>query len=223
MRIEKVNAGIIEPRAAYACTLAPEVSTGPPSPPRRDLGPDGAGVPLMLRLRVLDANTCVGLEGVILEVRHCDAYGRHPSFHHGAQATDARGYAEFRTLFPGWYANRAVHVQVRAHTGHDRLMHTGQLYFEEPLTRDIAALTPYRENPTPRATIGQDPDLASGAVGLLTVVPRDRYRPQDGLLGRITVAVDPHPAPAPALPAQSPPAPLPRSSDSPAAHAAEER
>ena len=192
MRSEQVNTAIVEPRVAYACTLAPEISTGPPEPVQHDLVAGAAGVPLMLRVRILNANTCQSLDDAALEIRHCDAAGRHPAFHHGAQALDARGYAEFRTVFPGWYANRAVHIQIRAHTGHGRLAHVGRLYFEEPLSREIATLVPYRDNPVNRTTIGQDPELGCGAAGLLTAVPRDRFRPQDGLLARITVAVDPY-------------------------------
>jgi histidinol-phosphatase len=81
--------------------------------------------------------------------------------------TDSRGAAEFSTVFPGWYAGRAVHIHTKVHVGAyisggmsqgGHVSHTGQLFFAEDLTRQVAALTPYKTNRTVRTT-------ASGRMG----------------------------------------------------------
>ena len=33
----------------------------------------------------------------------------------GTQNTDADGMVEFRTIYPGWYTGRTVHIHVMAH------------------------------------------------------------------------------------------------------------
>jgi protocatechuate 3,4-dioxygenase beta subunit len=72
------------------------------------------------------------------------------TFLRGLQRTDAGGWVEFRTIFPGWYLGRVPHVHVRAVTAEgDQL--TTQLYFE-PAQHDRLYTTtpPYdRHGPCP--------------------------------------------------------------------------
>jgi protocatechuate 3,4-dioxygenase beta subunit len=129
------------------------------------------------------------------------------TFLRGVQMTDDRGYAEFSSIFPGWYAGRTVHVHAKVHVGSyiedgfaegGHVSHTGQFFFAEDLTRAVAQLAPYRSNRTTRTTNGQDMHYNLGhGSGVLTVVPRDRYHLGHGLLATITVAVDPDATPKP--------------------------
>ena len=50
------------------------------------------------------------------------------NFLRGVQRTNAKGIATFRTIYPGWYPGRAVHIHVKVHVGGD-VVHAGQLFF----------------------------------------------------------------------------------------------
>ncbi|MEU8243720.1 hypothetical protein AB0C07_36170 [Actinoplanes missouriensis] len=152
---------------------------------RRDIAGDHPGVPLMLRIRVLDESSGDPVTGAVIDIRHCDALARTQV--RGAQLTDRNGYAEFRTVHPGWHPNEPVHIAVEVHVGGylaggRSLAHTGRLGFPEPLTAEVAQLAPYRAIRTPRA-------VSREHAGTLTVVPRDRFHLASGLLASIVVAV----------------------------------
>lgn len=234
-------AATMAPGRMYACALTPELTEGPYYLPldvvRKNLTEGRPGVPMALRVRVVDAASCNPIQGAVLDIWHCDALGVYsgykapgprpsgppPSgpppggghesptddetFLRGVQMTDERGYAEFSSIFPGWYAGRAVHVHAKIHIGRyieggfadgGHVAHTGQFFFAEGLTRSVAPVAPYRGNHTARTTNAQDMHYnAGGAAGMLTVVPRDRYHLTRGLLATVTVAVDPDATPHP--------------------------
>jgi protocatechuate 3,4-dioxygenase beta subunit len=61
----------------------------------------------------------------------------------GIQRTDASGLARFRTVYPGWYRGRTVHIHVKVHVA-GNVVHTGQLYFPDSLTDRVFRRKPYR-------------------------------------------------------------------------------
>jgi protocatechuate 3,4-dioxygenase beta subunit len=156
-----------------ACIMTPEQTEGPyfvderlnRSDIRMDPS-DGSvrtGIPLALKLRVssVGSNGCVPLAGAIVDLWHCDAAGLYSDtvdlefntmgkkFLRGYQVTDAKGYVQFITIFPGWYPGRAVHMhfKVRAKTAsaasgasHEL---TSQLYFDDAVTDRVQARKPY--------------------------------------------------------------------------------
>lgn len=70
-------------------------------------------------------------------------------FLRGAQAADERGEVEFLTLYPGWYAPRAVHAHLKVRLGGNELL-TTQLYFPDDLTDAIHRTEAYApRRPTP--------------------------------------------------------------------------
>jgi protocatechuate 3,4-dioxygenase beta subunit len=106
---------------------------------RRNITEGKAGVPLTLRLRVVDASTCKPIKGAAVDIWHADAGGvysgfgggaRSRTFLRGIQRTDANGVAVFRTIYPGWYPGRAVHIHLKVHVG-GSVVHTGQLFFPD--------------------------------------------------------------------------------------------
>ena len=142
---------------AVSCVLAPEQTEGPyyldDRKIRRDIIDGKAGVPLALRLTVVDASTCRPLEGAAVDVWHCDAAGVYSgvqgntrSFLRGIQRTSAKGLALFDTIYPGWYPGRTVHVHVKVSLG-SNVVHTGQLYFPDSVTDAVYRRTPYRRRP----------------------------------------------------------------------------
>src|SRR5207302_7281519 len=68
------------------------------------------------------------------------------TFMRGIQRTDAKGIATFRTVYPGWYQGRTVHIHVKVHLG-GNVVHTGQLYFQDALTDAVYRKTPYSSRP----------------------------------------------------------------------------
>jgi protocatechuate 3,4-dioxygenase beta subunit len=141
-----------------ACILAPESTEGPfyldDARIRRDITEGRPGVPLTLRLKVVDASSCRAIKGASVDVWHCDAAGAYSGtggeaderFLRGVQRTDAKGLAVFRTIYPGWYPGRTVHVHVLVHVAGD-VVHTGQLYFPDALTDTVFRRAPYSRRP----------------------------------------------------------------------------
>jgi protocatechuate 3,4-dioxygenase beta subunit len=142
---------------AVSCVLAPEQTEGPyfidDQKVRRSITEGKAGVPLTLRLTIVDASTCRPLEGAAVDVWHCDAAGAYSgvqgdtrSFLRGIQRTDAKGVAVFKTIYPGWYPGRTVHIHVKVSL-RANVVHTGQLYFSDAVTDAVYRRTPYNRRP----------------------------------------------------------------------------
>jgi protocatechuate 3,4-dioxygenase beta subunit len=153
-----------------ACVVRPEQTEGPyfvdEKLNRSDIRVDPsdksvkAGVPLRLEFHVshIGGGACVPLSGAIVDLWHCDAQGvysdvrdasfdtRGKKFLRGYQQTDAKGAAQFLTIYPGWYAGRAVHIHFKirsvAPSARDREF-TSQLYFDETITDQVFKQAPY--------------------------------------------------------------------------------
>lgn len=138
------------------CVLMPELTEGPYyldlDLVRSDIAEGRPGLPLDLRVALVDADTCEPIEGAAVDLWHCDAEGAYSgvqgaegeTFCRGVQMTDGDGVAEFRTVFPGWYTGRAVHIHVKVQVDGDET-HTGQLFFDPAATSAVYALEPYSE------------------------------------------------------------------------------
>jgi protocatechuate 3,4-dioxygenase beta subunit len=61
--------------------------------------------------------------------------------------------AVFRTIYPGWYQGRTVHIHTMVHLG-GNVVHTGQLYFPDAVTDAVYKRSPYNRRPNrdPRNT-----------------------------------------------------------------------
>jgi protocatechuate 3,4-dioxygenase beta subunit len=145
--------------ATVSCILAPEQAEGPyyiaAEKLRRNITEGRPGAPLLLRATVVDATTCRPIRNAAVDVWHADAEGVYSGFGAGAanrtfmrgiQRTDARGLAVFRTVYPGWYPGRTVHVHVKVHV-RGNVVHTGQLYFRDSLTDAVYRRPPYNARP----------------------------------------------------------------------------
>ncbi len=142
---------------AVTCVLAPEQTEGPyyldDQKVRRNITEGKPGTPLILRLTVVDASTCRPLRGAAVDVWHCDSGGAYSgvqgsagTFLRGIQRTDAKGLVTFRTVYPGWYPGRTVHVHVKVALG-GNVVHTGQLYFPDAVTDTVYRRAPYNRRP----------------------------------------------------------------------------
>jgi protocatechuate 3,4-dioxygenase beta subunit len=142
-----------------ACVLAPEQTEGPyyldDHKVRRNITEGKRGIPLALRLKVVDVSTCKPIRRAAVDIWHCDAGGVYSGtgaqnldkrFLRGIQRTDKNGLARFETIYPGWYPGRTVHVHVTVYIG-GNVVHTGQLYFPDTLTDRVYKRAPYSRRP----------------------------------------------------------------------------
>jgi protocatechuate 3,4-dioxygenase beta subunit len=140
-----------------SCVLAPEQTEGPyyveDAAMRRNVTEGKQGIDLTLRLAVVNVATCKPIKGAAVEIWHCDAGGTYSGvqgdtsmFLRGVQRTDAKGVAVFKTIYPGWYPGRTVHIHTMVHLG-GNVVHTGQLYFPDAVTDVVYARTPYNRRP----------------------------------------------------------------------------
>jgi protocatechuate 3,4-dioxygenase beta subunit len=144
---------------AVTCVLTPEQTEGPyyiaNEALRRNITDGRPGTPLLLRAFVVNASTCKPIKSAAVDIWHADAGGVYSGFGQGAgnrtfmrgiQRTNAKGLAQFRTVYPGWYQGRTVHIHVKVHLG-GNVLHTGQLYFPDTVTDGVYRKAPYSSRP----------------------------------------------------------------------------
>ena len=182
--------------AAPDCVLMPELTEGPYyldlDLMRSDLTEGRPGLPLDLRVSVVDAEACEPIEGAAVDLWHCDAGGAYSgvdgadgeSFCRGVQLTGADGVADFRTVFPGWYSGRAVHIHVKVSVD-GKQTHTGQLFFDPDVTSAIYATEPYAERGEQDVPNSSDGIYAeSGGVTVVAVTVGD-----ESATGAVTLGI----------------------------------
>jgi protocatechuate 3,4-dioxygenase beta subunit len=190
--------------AAPSCTLSPEVTEGPYyldlDKVRRNVTEGKAGLRLDLRIKVVNASTCKPLGDVAVEIWHADAGGTYSGFSQegtagktylrGTQVTDEQGLARFRTVYPGWYPGRAIHIHMKVHVdGHT--LHTGQLFFNESVSDRVGRLSPYNRRSGTRMRNREDGIYRqAGSGALLRLTRRKSSTIRAGLTGTITGGVD---------------------------------
>jgi protocatechuate 3,4-dioxygenase beta subunit len=183
---------------AVSCVLTPEQTEGPyyitGEKLRRNITEGRPGTTLILRLAVVDASMCKPIKGATVDIWHCDAAGTYSGFGRGSgnrtfmrgvQKTDSRGVATFQTVYPGWYAGRTVHIHVKVHL-RGNVVHTGQLYFPDPLTDAIFRRAPYSKRG--RRTTRNSDDFVFASGGRKSML-RLRRRRVGGYVGAITMGV----------------------------------
>lgn len=115
-----------------SCTLIPTETIGPfPLSTllnnslvlREAINEDKTGVPLTVKLKLVDINNqCAPVSGYVY-IWHCDKDGLYSGYSEsnnagqagktycrGVQYTDTNGVATFTTIYPGWYAGRITHI-----------------------------------------------------------------------------------------------------------------
>jgi protocatechuate 3,4-dioxygenase beta subunit len=188
-------------RAAAAssvnCVLTPELTEGPyyiaGEKLRRDIREGRPGAHLTLLLAVVDAATCKPIQGAAVDIWHADAGGVYSgfgagsgnrTFMRGIQRTGADGVAVFDTVYPGWYAGRAVHIHVKVHV-RGNVVHTGQLFFPDAFTDAVYRRTPYSKRPNRTTRNSADSIFANGGSKSIVKVRRQG----SGYAGSLTVGV----------------------------------
>ena len=91
-----------------------------------------------------------------------------------ARRTDAAGMVEFRTIYPGWYPGRTVHIHLMVHA--DDAVLTSQLYFPDEVSDQVLARAPYAERPGRDTTNATDEIFPTGGDPAVLDVERGRRR-----------------------------------------------
>jgi len=220
---------------------------------RKDITEDREGIPLTLRLKVIDAETCKPVANAAVDIWHCDALGLYSGYEslssggggggtpptdaptgtptdiptgaptgspppggggggheeptddkrylRGTWKTDRQGLVEFKTIFPGWYRGRCVHIHTKVHVdgkwtdagyegGHT--CHTGQFFFDEESVLASAEAEPYSTSTTERTTLTEDTIYdQSGTKGGLLKLKYKKDGIAKGVIGSITMGVAP--------------------------------
>lgn len=181
-------------RGLPACVARPEQTEGPyfvddmlnrsdiRSDPRSGVVKEGTPLALTLAVAAIRAGSCAALSGAHVDIWHCDAAGVYSgvedpgfntvgqSFLRGFQITDDAGEARFRTIYPGWYPGRAVHIHFKIRTdprserGHE---FTSQLYFDDAVTSRVFSRMPYAAKSGKRDRNEDDGIFARGGDQLL--------------------------------------------------------
>lgn len=157
--------------------------------------PDGAPLHLVFRVSRLGSAACAPLAGALVDLWQCDGLGvysgvkddnryfdtRGKQFLRGHQRTGADGSAAFRTIYPGWYEGRTVHIHFKIRTDPDARRgreFTSQLYFDDSISDQVFVGAPYRANRQRRVRNDRDGIFRRGGRELtLAVEPeRDGYR-----------------------------------------------
>ena len=181
-----------------SCVLSPELTEGPyyleGDKLRKDIREGRPGVLLDLRTTVLDVSTCKPIQGAAVHIWHCDAGGSYSgvsandtvgkTFLRGIQKTNAAGLASFRTIYPGWYAGRTVHIHVRVYIG-GNTVHTGQFFFPESVTNQVYKRSPYNQRPSRDTLNATDSIFRNGGSRSLLKLVRNR----SGHIGTIRIGV----------------------------------
>jgi protocatechuate 3,4-dioxygenase beta subunit len=177
-----------------ACVVRPEQTEGPyfvdEELHRSDIRSDPTdnsvkpGVPLHLQFHVsrISGSACAPLNGARVDLWQCDALGaysdvrdgrfdtRGKKFLRGYQLTDAKGTAQFLTIYPGWYSGRAVHIhfKIRGDAPSRRAYEfTSQLYFDESVNDQVFKEAPYASHRGRRVTNDSDFIFRRGGKELL--------------------------------------------------------
>jgi protocatechuate 3,4-dioxygenase beta subunit len=177
------------------CVVRPQLTEGPyfvdERLKRADIRSDPAtgtlkaGTLLTVAFNIsrLTGSSCSNLQGVFVDVWHCDALGLYSDvnpngtvgqkFLRGYQTTDANGAVQFTTIYPGWYQGRAVHIHFKirnALSSSSSLEYTSQLFFPESLNTTVHAQQPYAAKGQ-RDTLNQNHGIYQGGGSQLLLAP----------------------------------------------------
>jgi protocatechuate 3,4-dioxygenase beta subunit len=174
--------------ALPSCIVRPALTEGPyfvdeklsRSDIRSDPGTGAVRPGALLTVNFLvsrvSGSACAALSGAVVDVWHCDALGvysdvdnaRGQKFLRGYQTTDASGSAKFTTIDPGWYQGRAVHIHFKIRPTSSSEF-TSQLFFDDALSTQVFAQTPYSQKGTQGITRNSADGIFQQSAGKLTL------------------------------------------------------
>ncbi len=188
-------------QGAGVCALTPETTEGPfyfdPKLERADIAEGRDGIPLSVRLQVVDQN-CAPIENARVDLWHCDAQGHYSgypgqgdgrdvdttgeTFLRGWLRTDADGIVVFNTIYPGWYRGRTTHIHFKVFPDEGSVA-TGQMFFPDDLSEHIfATVAPYSERAGKRDTLNKDDGILRRAGASVHTAVREAVSAYEALM-----------------------------------------
>ena len=211
------------PRARWPPSKSRALTTSMRRPCEQTSRRGKPGLPLQLRIQLVDSKRCEPIENAAVDIWHCDALGVYsgfvknnpdgppgggpglggpppqfdardsgrrspaggcvrvpsipPGFCAASRSRTRPSRVEFATLYPGWYSGRAIHIHLKVHVG-GHVSHTGQLFFPEEITSDIAKLEPCATRLRVHRTLQTEDHIFTdqhGAGSLLTLRAGKRH------------------------------------------------
>jgi protocatechuate 3,4-dioxygenase beta subunit len=188
------------------CALTPQQTKGPfylaAELSRELISEDRPGVPLAVRLRVVQLPDCRAVVGARVDIWHADHLGRYSGFPEqgdsrtvdttgetflrGSRVSDAEGRVRFTTVYPGWYGERAVHMHFKVHLPGNMEV-ASQMYFPEAINAAVHQTAPYLDHGPVTTSNGQDGIFSAtdGRETLLADVTPDG----NGYLAQLVVGI----------------------------------
>jgi protocatechuate 3,4-dioxygenase beta subunit len=132
--------------AANSETAGPFPTLTPSSLVRTNIIGTRTGVAFTININVFNANGCAALQGVVVDIWHCDKDGYYSQyggtsmqtvdftaqdFLRGRQITNSSGGVSFTSIFPGWYTSRATHIHVHIYDTNGNTLSISQIAFPE--------------------------------------------------------------------------------------------
>lgn len=186
---------------AADCVLQREVTEGPYyldlDLVRRSIKEDRPGLPLTLRFRVLNVNTCRVIRGAAVEIWHSDASGVYSgvsgdtgTYLRGIQRTNAKGWARFETIYPGWYRGRTPHIHMKVFVSGNEV-HTGQVFMKDSVSARVYRRGIYAARGEADTTNSADSIYREAGRRALLTLRRKGDRVANGFTGTLNIGVDP--------------------------------
>jgi protocatechuate 3,4-dioxygenase beta subunit len=191
----------------HGCAITPEQTEEAnyvsDAPRRYDIRDDRQGATLYVRIWLNDVDkNCQGLPGIDTEIWHADAQGTYSGvkdatgdadtrgefFLRGIQQTDDKGFVEFKTIYPGWVAGRAPHINFKVHLGGDRTLDS-QMYFPQAITEAIFRQPQYRMLDVGYISNDEDPVLNEVPDAYRRVVRAGVFVYADGFMSELVVGI----------------------------------
>jgi len=182
------------------CVVTPRQTAGPfyfdTGLVRRNITEGRPGTPLQVAIRLVRAGSCEPIRDAVVDIWHADAVGQYSAYRgqgnagtdtsgetflRGIQVTDVDGLAEFKTIYPGSYSGRTVHIHFKAYTD-ERSFITSQMYFPDEATDAVFAAEPYATRGPRRTTNANDGIFSADLLARVT-------QNENGFAASLTVGV----------------------------------
>lgn len=166
------------------------------------------GLPLHLKLGVytVNGNACSPLAGAQVDVWHTSAEGVYSdeasgaiqskntvgeTYLRGYQISDQNGTVEFRTIYPGWYMGRTIHIHLKVRifsaSGQQAFEFTSQLFIDDAINDIALANAPY--NTRGQRTVRNANDGIYGTGGSQLTLDLQPASEGVGYLGTFTIGL----------------------------------
>jgi protocatechuate 3,4-dioxygenase beta subunit len=187
--------------AGADCLLQREVTEGPYyldlDLVRRNIKEDRRGIPLTLRCRVLNTNTCRVIKRAAVEIWHADGSGAYSgvsgdsdTYLRGIQRTNTRGWVRFETIYPGWYRGRTPHIHMKVFVSGQEI-HTGQVFMKDAISARVYSRGIYASRGQADTTNSEDSIYSRAGGRALLALRRKGDRIVEGYTGTLNIGGDP--------------------------------